>query len=201
MQEKLSIPAEVLGEPVSLRGYIDMRRAWDFDFEYPRFHASSGSKATYPMPKKEAVFFAPFVPGIFINRDLLEKESENSGIDFKALLEILVLHELVHVAMAVNFADDNESQWLKLPELLYIHEAIALKACESLFFDLFEYANAQDVENYLTYVKCQAEIAGNGGPYSRFFDEFKSLELNQLWDALMAASPIKPPYSLRALEV
>jgi len=52
LQDKLSIPAEVLGEPVSLRGYIDMRRAWDFDFEYPRFYASSGSNATYPMPKK-----------------------------------------------------------------------------------------------------------------------------------------------------
>ena len=127
------------------------------------------------------------MPAIFVNSKPLEEEAKAIGISMDALLEILVMHELVHCIMQSGFTD---CPWIPKAgdPMIYIHEACALYACEHGFIreNLYKTASADDVKRYIGYM---GTSNGSDSEYAPYFTTCRNLPLSDLWPQLEASSP------------
>lgn len=185
---QLGVPTQLVGSPNDeLRVYVNGQRMFDFLFAGNYVSARKGSYANTDAVSNDSACYKPFLPGLMVSTKSLEKDAAAAGLSEKALLEILVLHEFAHVAMMGQFVrrDDASSQaWIKSEDLRYIHEAVALKACETAFADLYRVANKTDVENYLRYVNTQAGTSTQGHYYAPYFERFQNLPNDRFWQAI-----------------
>lgn len=188
LSTQLSIPINILGTPKDgLRGYVNGQRLIEFDFWEEVVNDRKGNFAVTDAYSNDAACYKPFLPGLMISTENLQRDASEAKISEEALLEILILHELTHVAMMGKFVRRESAisaEWIESEKIRYIHESVALKACESAFSDLYELAKKSDVEKYLDYVKSQARIADTGNYYMPYFSRFQILPNEQFWHAL-----------------
>lgn len=195
LKSVVGIPSTILGAPESLRGYVNEQRALDFIFTEHNVFSTKGSFASkWQQMEPLSASFSPYPPSLSINTEVLRSDAEASGLNEIALLEILLLHELVHVSMMSRFVDDNESIWLKSGDLRFIHEAAALRAGEFAFSKIYKTANADDFIKYLTYVRERSEHSPDGEHYLPYFNRFRRIEADKFWRELSWSSPNKLPF-------
>lgn len=195
LKSVVGIPAAILGIPEELRGYVNEQRTLDFTFTKDSVYSSQGNYASKWEPLAPlSASFSPYPPRLCVNTEVLQGDAEVSGLDETALLEILLLHELVHVAMMSNFVGDSESIWLKSGTIRFIHESVALRACEFCFSHLYSRATAEDVTMYLKYVQQQSEQSLEPEHYIPYFTKFRGLKASEFWPLLSGSSPIPLPF-------
>lgn len=188
LNEKLGIPNSLLGVPKDgLRGYVNSQRFLNFCFYDKLIITQKGNYADTDAVSNDSACYKPFLPGLMISTENLERDAIAAQLPENALLEILILHELTHVAMIGKFVHKENTasaEWIESEEIRYIHETAALKACESAFSEIYQVANQAHVKKYLDYVKNQAEISEQGHYYSPYFSQFQTIADDQFWRAL-----------------
>lgn len=191
----LDLPLPILGAPTELRGYVNGQRLSNFIFADDFVIRTTGSGSFSPVSPQQSAAFGPYPPSIFVNTNELQRDSERSGINEAALLEILLNHELVHMWMMSRFVKNSDSAWIKSHDVRFIHESVALRACEFAFPELYENVRTEDTQKYLVYVEEQARLVGDGFHYSPYFTRYRGVESHKFWSELIANSPIELDFS------
>ena len=152
--------------------------------------SDEGSGSFGIITELQSALFRPYPPSIFVDTNALLQDAEQSGVNELSLLEILVHHELVHMWMMSRFVNNPDSDWIKSTDIRFIHESVALRACESSFSALYKTATIDDTKLYLAYVASQAQQVQSGLYYKPYFEKFRGVTLHEFWSRLMADSPI-----------
>lgn len=176
LSEELRIPAAFLRYPSypGISVAVDGQRVLDFNFLHRPLSAQPGNYAGV-MATEEAACFAPYLsrkgPMVTIDSNRLAVEAQLADVPETALLEILVLHEMVHVCMMGSIAQRYETHaWIVSPEFRYIHEAAALKASEFGFGSMLPTATPQHVARYLSHIQLVSNNSKAGESYKPYFD-------------------------------
>lgn len=195
LSNQLFIPSEFLRIPAypGIEAIINNQRILTFNFVGVPLRGVDGSGSFISREENEAACFVPYgAKGleIKISTAKLEEEAGEAHIASDCLFEILALHEMVHIAMMGGLAQsDPLNEWIKNTDYRYIHEAVALKACEFGFDDLFKLASRDDVVKYLAYVEKASRVRADGRHYLPYFNTYQSLPLDQFWDTLRKSQP------------
>jgi len=141
--------------------------------------------------------YNPNFKAIQYSTQLVQSESQASGMAEEALIEILTLHELVHTLMMSHYPLV-EKGWPFDENLRYIHEAIALKCGKDLFGEIYSTAAAQNVNKYLQLVETAIPQSSVGHTYRPFFDTFQNIDTPKFWKVLVESvpadlAPLQPP--------
>lgn len=141
----------------------------------------------------EAAAFVPYGnkgPSISIDTSTLILEAEKAGVEASALLEILVLHEIVHACMMGGIAQHHASHaWILNPDYRYIHESVALKTCQFGIDQFLLKATQADVKKYLDHVQASVIERESGVHYAPYFLNFRDTPLADFWVAVRASQP------------
>ena len=183
----LRLPAQFLQTPSGkFSCFINQDRMFKFSFDSEGAIIEPGQFSFMDIPR-ESASYAPYLPAICACTPELEADAKDAAISDRALLEILVLHELVHLLMMNGFTQKGNiiaERWLKSKELRYIHESTALKAGESAFNEIYKIAKPIDVTNYLNFVERRAQQIGAPSEYTPYFTHFRNLTNDQFWNLL-----------------
>jgi hypothetical protein len=122
---------------------------------------------------------------IAFNRKKLAEDSRGAGVPETSMLEILILHELVHFFM-LDWWFENLPQhaWITRPGIVSLHEACALYFCEHGLSTIASGVCREYIPNYLDYVRRLAGEEGYTNGYGEYFDHCRLLEPAQLWPHL-----------------
>lgn len=141
----------------------------------------------------EAAAFLPYGnkgPSFTVNTNSLELEAQHAHLDAAALLEILVLHEVVHACMMGGIAQKyDQHAWIVNPDYRFIHEAVALKTCQFGIVEMLTLATKEDIDKYLTHVKSSANDRAAGIYYLPYFSTYCNTPLPEFWAQLRAIQP------------
>lgn len=121
-------------------------------------------------------------PILAIETAELVSEANSARIPTEVLLEILVLHEMVHICMIGNcdvvfksgFPKKRYRNWIANPKYLYIHEAVALHVSEKLIPKVLNLESGKYIDNYLSHIKLTAEARKEKGQYYLPYFELRS---------------------------
>ena len=171
---------------------INGQRVLDFNF-LSRPLCGVASNYNIVPTTTEAACFVPYGrngPMVSINTEELTSEAIKAGIREEALLEILLLHELVHASMMGHIAQIQANHpWVMSHAFRYIHEAVALKVSEFGFSSFIESATAEDVNKYLTYIQLESKTRADGAFYQPYFLEYQEVDLGDFWHRLRGSQP------------
>jgi hypothetical protein len=195
LSSDLKIPAAFLRYPSypGLSVAVNGQRVINFSSFFRPLTSEKGNYAGVNATK-EAACFAPYLstkgPMITIDAEALASESALSNIPEIALLEILVLHEMVHACMMGSISQNHPGhEWISAPEFRYIHEAVALKFSEFGIIDLLKHATTQQVDNYLSYIQSISNERKTGAYYKPYFDQYRKTALADFWSELRSSQP------------
>lgn len=136
----------------------------------------------------EAAAFVPYGskgPSLSVDTAFLGTEAQSAGVGESALLEILVLHEIVHACMMGGIAQRHANHaWITNPDYRYIHEAVALKTCEFGIDKMLRIATPSDVKKYLYHVQASAVDREAGAHYAPYFSKYREKPLADFWAQL-----------------
>lgn len=155
----------------------------------------SGEKGNYAFVEttNEAACFVPYGskgPMVTIDADALALEAGVAGIPEEALLEILVLHEMVHACMMGSIAQTEQNHpWVEAQEFRYIHETVALKVCEFGLPGLLKVATPEHVKKYLSHIQAVSKDRDAGAFYEPYFETYRAVALGEFWAQLRASQP------------
>lgn len=193
LKVEMKIPEYLVAHPGELRGYINGIRVLDFTFGDDFVFAREGSHACMMDAPNEAACCRPQLPAIFLSTDVLTGEAQAAEMAPEALLEILVLHEMVHVAMMAHLAGNPGAlDWIVNPDIRFIHEAAALKACEFCFANLFETATASDIQKYMAYIQDTTSQRPDSIYYQPYFGKLRDVPVSSFWHAALQEIHGKP---------
>jgi hypothetical protein len=117
--------------------------------------------------------------------DLLVGQAKECGIDPEALLEILTLHECVHIAMMLWWCKERTGHFWLGTESRHLHEAVALYFCEHGLPDLVRTASRSDIQKYVAFVEaCIKEGHADGVFYEPYFKSYRTLPPQDVWPAI-----------------
>jgi len=168
------------------------QRVLEFKFSSQPLLGEEGNYA-FVETTNDAACFVPYGskgPMITIDADELASEAEAADVPKEALLEILVLHEMVHACMMGRIAQLHKNHsWMVAPEFRYIHEAVALKASEFGLSGFLEVATAEHVAKYLSHIKTASNDRDSGAFYKPYFDTYRTVAHGDFWAQLRASQP------------
>lgn len=124
---------------------------------------------------------------ISVFENLLTKESQDSQIDERTLLETLVVHELVHFLMHANKAENLFRSRKHFEDFMgkpcrHIHESCALHVCNQLGKNGI--LNRDAVQKYLNHVQAASENRAEGEFYIGYFSDFRNMNDDDFWPTI-----------------
>jgi hypothetical protein len=193
---ELKVPSAFIRYPTypGLSVAVNGQRVLNFSFLCRSLTSEEGNYALINATR-EAACFAPYLsrrgPMITLDAEALALESNDSNVPENALLEILVLHEMVHVCMMGAIAQSHaEHEWITGSEFRYIHEAVALKTSEFGIIGLLKYATAQHVSDYLLHIQSVSNERRTGAFYNPYFEQYRKVALPDFWSELRSSQPV-----------
>lgn len=188
LHDKLGVPKTILGLPDGeISGVVDAIRKLTFRFWGRRVESKVGDGSMIWDAQDMSATYQPKARRILVSTDTLSRDSIDSNVSEEALLEILVFHELVHLAMMGDFVYRVEPAaiaWFDSTDQRYIHEMAALKACEFIFSDFYQVATTVDVKNYIDFVQVRSENGPDGRFYNPYFEMYRQVPVNEFWNVL-----------------
>lgn len=147
------------------------------------FYTSIPEAANYS-PKSHHLHKIFWVPGLIFYSEKIASEAKEIGITDEALLDILCMHEMVHMIMMAGHQPDGDGgNWTvgidpKHQPYRHIHEACALRVNESFIENIQSVANKDDVQRYLDFIKGASDPEGDrpNDYYQEYFRSFQALD-------------------------
>jgi len=186
LTNELSIPAPFVRLPSypGIDVIVNGQRTLVFKNFFEPLQGESGNFAGV-FTTAEAAAFVPYGnkgPSLSVDTGSLTKEANEAGLKATALLEILVLHEIVHACMMGGIAQRHPNHaWIINPAYRFIHEAVALKTCQFGIEKLLVAATPDDVKQYLAHVRSSSVGREAGVHYAPYFSMYCDTPLTDFW--------------------
>lgn len=125
---------------------------------------------------------------LVFNSRILAADANAAGMTEAALLEILTLHEFVHIAMmGWWFRECPWHNWVMDYQQRYrsVHETVALFFCEFGLPGIDNATDPDDIHRYLGFVQELVNEERGKRFYGPYYQEYQNLQPTQIWPAIM----------------